>query len=213
MYGFLSKDVWQIIVNHCDVITLVRVAATSRLFRKLFAFHSTIVKWKTMCPNDGLYQAAKQGSHQLANLFVSKGAYNWNSALYQASRGGHRGLVDLFVSKGANNWNSALYGASEGEHRELVDLFISKGANDWNDGLAGAAKGGHRGLVDLFISKGANNWNRALYGASEGGHRELVDLFISNFGANNLELLHVFCSKKKISVPWTNLRTKCRRKS
>jgi hypothetical protein len=155
MSGVLSIDIWSVIVVFCTPLTLVKIASTCRKLRGKFSQHPNITKWKTLTPDEGLFDATKCGHRDLVDLFIAKGATNWNTALCYASRGGHRELVDLFITKGANDWNLALYYAARGGHRELVDLFISKRANDWNYALHGAKTGGHRELVDLFIAKGA----------------------------------------------------------
>src|SRR3989344_2578926 len=109
-----------------------------------------------------LLEAARQGSRERVNELVRQGAYV-NSGMYGAAEGGHKELVDLFVKKGANNWNLGMCSAAEGGHKELVDLFVKKGANDFDNGMHCAVKGGHKELVDLFVKKGANNWNDGFF--------------------------------------------------
>ena len=53
-----------------------------------------------------------------------------------AARGGHKDLVNLFISKGANDWDMGMHGAAQGGHKDLVEYFISKGANNWDYGDA-----------------------------------------------------------------------------
>ena len=46
-----------------------------------------------------------------------------------AAKGGHRELVDLFITKGANEWDWAMDSAAQGGHRGvIVNLFLWKGA-------------------------------------------------------------------------------------
>ena len=49
-----------------------------------------------------------------------------NKAIYFAARGGHYKLVELFISKGANDWNYGMQGAAEGGHKDLVKWFRQK---------------------------------------------------------------------------------------
>ena len=129
-----------------------------------------------------LLEAACQGSRERVNELVRQGA-DVNSGMYGAAKGGYKDLVDLFIKKGATDWDWGMVCAAKGGHKELVDLFIKKGANHWNLGMCSAAKGGHKELVDLFIKNGANEWNYGMLGAVQGGYKELVDLFVKK-GAN-----------------------------
>src|SRR3989344_3238609 len=94
-----------------------------------------------------IFEAAHQGSLFRVNELIKQGA-DVNYGMRGAAEGGHKELVDLFVKKGANNWDWGMHGAAEGGHKELVDLFVKKGANDWNYGMYSAARGGHKELVD-----------------------------------------------------------------
>ena len=99
-----------------------------------------------------LLEVARQGSLFRVNELVRQDA-NVNYGMRGAAEGGHKELIDLFIKKGANDWNTGMWYAAEGSHKELVDLFIKRGANDWNNGMYGAAQGGHKELVQFFIKK------------------------------------------------------------
>ena len=74
-------------------------------------------------------------------------------------RGGYKDLVELFVNKGADNWDYVMSRAARGGHKDLVEYFINKGVDDWNEGMYWAARGGHKDLVEYFINKGVDDWN------------------------------------------------------
>ena len=130
-----------------------------------------------------LLEAACQGSRERVNELVRQGA-DVNSGMYGAAKGGYKDLVDLFIKKGATDWDWGMVCAAKGGHKELVDLFVKKGANNWNLGMCSAAEGGHKELVDLFVKKGANDFDNGMHCAVKGGHKEIVELFIKH-GANN----------------------------
>ena len=149
----LLKDLWiNLIIPQLSPIDLSRLQCVSKQFLLLTKpFQHIIDQWK-----------------QLVNDESS------NHCLYKASKQGHLDLVQLFINKGANNWNWALEGASKGGHKDLVQFLIDKGANNWNCGLHSASFEGHNDLVQLFIDQGANNWNQGLFHASYRGHKDLV---------------------------------------
>ena len=73
-----------------------------------------------------LLEAARQGSLFRVNELVRQGA-DVNSGMCGAAYGGHKKLVDLFVKKGANDWNLGLYWSKT---ISLKIFFIDQGADD-----------------------------------------------------------------------------------
>ena len=97
--------------------------------------------------------------------------------IYYAAKAGRRDVVELFIKRGATNWDYGMQGAARGGHKELVDLFIKQGATDWDRGMYGAAYGGHKELVEFFINRGANDWIECLHTAANWGYPELEAFF------------------------------------
>ena len=152
----IATDVWKYhIAAYLSPLGVTRLRATCDFFRS--KINNVSEEWKHLSPNNGLKKAALGGYRDLVDLFIPKGANNWDWVLRGASKGGYQDLVDLFISKGADRWSWALEGASEGGHKNLVNFFISKGANNWGLALEGASKGGHQDLVDFFQEK-LNNY-------------------------------------------------------
>ena len=56
----------------------------------------------------------------------------YNQAMYIAAQGGRKDLVELFIQKGANNWNKGAISAAKGGHDDLYDFIIQKGNDDWD---------------------------------------------------------------------------------
>lgn len=79
-------------------------------------------------PNLGLKLSAYAGNTELIDLFISRGANEWNDALEYAAMGGYKNIIDFLIQKGANNWQNGLNGATAGGQNKLIDFFISKGA-------------------------------------------------------------------------------------
>jgi hypothetical protein len=127
----IPKDVWLYIIEPLlSAMSITRLSGTNRYFHQLLKNNNNVVVWKNNIKREHI---------------------EW--CLWKASHGGHRDLVDLFIAKGANDWDIALYRASRGGHRDLVDLFIAKGANDWNWALHAAIEGGHQDLIVFFKAK------------------------------------------------------------
>ena len=141
----LNKDLWtHLILPRLSPIELCRFQQTSKRAFHLTRNFQLLNEWKqyvlTQTDNWCLNQAALAGHKDLVQLFINKGANDWNRALSCATRGGHEDLVHLFINKGAKDWDWALSSASEGGYKELVQFFIDKGANDWNAALVSPKK-------------------------------------------------------------------------
>ena len=100
------RDIWKgCIAPHLSPIALSRLRSCNKALHGWLFDSPVLAKWRTYTPDRGLYKAAMAGDHELVDLFISKGARDWDGALRGASNGGHRELVDLFISKGATDWD------------------------------------------------------------------------------------------------------------
>jgi hypothetical protein len=155
----LLKDLW---IHHIlPVLSPIDLChfqlVSKRALQLTLSFQPLLNKWKqnvlTNTHNFSLFQASQEGHKDLVQLFMKKGACEWNLGLNGASQGGHQDIIQLLINKGANDWNLGLYGVALGGHKDLVNFFIDKGANDWRLGLSGASLGGHKDLIEFFQNK------------------------------------------------------------
>jgi len=106
--------------------------------------------------------------------------YYLNEGLTGASEGGNEAMIDMFISKGADDWNGAMIHATKGKHKNLVKFFINKGGPDhefnWNTGLRFAGSIGDIDLTMLYIKKGASDFNNAFRYAAENKHYKLANI-------------------------------------
>jgi len=131
----------------------------------------------------GAREAAANDHYVLVDELLEKGVpIKW--AMYGAAEGGNRTRFDMYVRKGARDWDGALKHAAKGNRRALVLDLIKKGAHV-NYGLFGAAMGGHDDLVRNMIARGAKP-NFGLLGAAAYGHDDIMILMFQH-GATNSE--------------------------
>jgi hypothetical protein len=99
----LLKDLWiNLIIPQLSPIDLSRLQCVSKQFLILSKpFQHTIDRWKRLINYKSydhcLYYASKQGHKDLVQLFITKGAKDWNGALNSASWGGHKDLVSTKI--------------------------------------------------------------------------------------------------------------------
>jgi pectate lyase len=156
--------------------------------------------------------AAAQGSRDILEFFVSKGADV--STLHMAACMGDLTRVRSFLEQGADintkdelGWTPLYWAASTGR-TEVAELLIAKGAdiqaktNDEATPLHQASSSGGEELVKLLISKNADvnaknkNGTTPLHNGVSSGNRAIVELLLAkgaNINAqnrNNLTPLH-----------------------
>lgn len=68
----------------------------------------------------GLMMSSEKGYEDLVEIFIQRGAKNWNKALIHAAKGGHKNLVKFFISKGATDLDYAIFNAGMNKHYEIV---------------------------------------------------------------------------------------------
>ncbi len=202
---FFPKDIWSVILESCDLFTIVNVSCACTFLRERFKFHPIILYWKNINATEGLSKAVFTGNLRLVKLMVAKQTntvekWRWfdkwngvvNDALSIAAKMNNREVVDLLFDK-KEYWNcvSCIEGASTGGHRDMVEYilpFLKNTISDWhfiiNSSLQKAAKGGHTNVIELLIRNGETDWNFGLFGALEGNQRKLAYFFIEK-GAND----------------------------
>jgi len=127
-------------------------------------------------------KAVKYGYFDLVKFISDKMTYIkiFNLGLKYSIRNGSDEMIEYFIEKGANNWNIGLREAARKKDLKLIEYFIKKGANDWNEGLYGAAESGDKNIINYFIDKGANKWDKAIIAAAK-NNLEIVLFFKKKF--------------------------------
>jgi len=97
-------------INHPDI----RAALCSQLPCQLYRSVALTSRgwWKTL-KSDSDYQAATRCKD-----------------LFDAALVGRRDMVELFISKGASNWDLGMHAAARGGHKDLVEFVKSKLKSD-----------------------------------------------------------------------------------
>lgn len=92
---------------------------------RLDLFHE-FNKIQELSANDGLEYSARGGNKEMMNLYIRKGAHNYEDALYSAALAGRKDIINFLIQKGASDWQRGLHAATEGGHKELIDFFFQK---------------------------------------------------------------------------------------
>lgn len=98
--------------------------------------------------------AAEFNHRELVELLITE--YNiteFNYGLAGAARGGYLMMMDLFIKKGADDYEWAMEYAARGGHVKCVEFCISRGAHNWYRALDGALKSKSQKLIDFFTKK------------------------------------------------------------
>ena len=186
----LLKELWVYHIlpqlSPLDLAKFQRVSKWCLEVTKPFLY--SIETWKNITIdrrfNSGLYHGCRDGSRDLVDFCISRGADDWNMSLYYASKFGHLDLVKLFIEHGASHYGWGLEAAGIHNHRKIFDFLttlVPDNAQEWNSALYGAACGGNRELVDICISRGATRWDMGLQGAKRNDHKDLIAFFEVHF--------------------------------
>ncbi|CAH6421720.1 Hypothetical protein HVR_LOCUS1360 [uncultured virus] len=80
--------------------------------------------------------ACDVGNLDIINLFID--SENINIGMAISARRGDHDLVQLFIDRGANNWNECMILSCRGGYDDLTMKFIEKGADDCHSGFCSA---------------------------------------------------------------------------
>lgn len=134
--------------------------------------------------NQGLLDAARNGSIELTNYFLFKGANKYGSAMVEASKHGHTSIVKLMIdldsrksSMTHKDYKVALDNAVENANSEMISILLQNGANSSNAIVISARKG-FISYVEFFYNLGQGLSETALLEAAKYNHREIVNFLI-----------------------------------
>lgn len=109
----INKDVWiDLIVPKLSVLDVVRLRSVCSYFRN--KLKDPAIYWRK-------------------SIDFSKGSDDWNVVLCKASQVGDWDLVNLFISKGANDWDAALTHVYYGKEPKvsMITFFREKIFDDY----------------------------------------------------------------------------------
>lgn len=119
-------DVWDIIASHCSLFELVYLSSTCRRFWQRYHNVDFIAFWKNLSIREGFKEAVIRGNNDLVDLYIFKGANQFNTAMILSARHGHLHLVKKFVQLGATNWTWGLYESAKARQMYLLEYFAKK---------------------------------------------------------------------------------------
>ena len=176
-------------------------------------------------PNQGLLNAARADSTELARYFYSLQPTDLKPALDAAATVGNLDIVKMLASSVSNkrdalmlaaangktnvfnyliirtNFNPIEMGevATQGGHIGIIQAIINAGKESldfFNSILVEASLFGKLDIIDLVVSQGADDFNAGLIAAVEGNQLQAVKLLV-NYGADNLDDAAYIANKER----------------